>query len=70
MRLKRQEMLQKLQKVLAPIPHEVDKNKSFSKVLKTTEIFLIEKNAAGYHLENRIKKVCTKFHEATTTGVV
>ena len=28
----------------------------------------IEKNAERQHLENCIKKVCTKFHEATTMG--
>ena len=28
----------------------------------------IEKNAERHHLENCIKKVCTKFHEATTMG--
>ena len=37
MGLKRQEMLQNVEKVLTPIPHEVDKYKSFLEVPKNHE---------------------------------
>ena len=68
MGLKRQEMIQNVEKVLAPIPHEVDKYKSFLEVPKSHEKIRIEKNAERRHLENCMKKVCAKFHEATTMG--
>ena len=49
MGLKRQEMLQNVYKVLAPIPHEVDKYKSFLEVPKSHEKNRIEKNAERRH---------------------
>ena len=70
MGLKRHEMLQNVEKVLAPTPHEVDKYKSFLEVPKSHEKIRIEKNAERRHLENCMKKVCAKFHEATTIGKV
>ena len=39
----------------------VDETKSFLKVLKTIKKLRIDKNTGRRHLENHMKKVCTKF---------
>ena len=44
--------------------------KSFVEVAKSHEKIRIEKNGERRHLENCMKEVCAKFHEATTIGMV